>query len=437
METGGGGRGPRTLLLALDAVPYRVFEEARSQGAFVDWPPTSALVAPFPSVTHVGFASLFQPLGAAPSDHYELRYFDVPANRIAGGNPASYGKEGPPWSEFLDSPHRSLTSELSNYVSPAWAARRELDEMERELFASERDIVVAYVGGTDGIMHLFGDDAGVDFLKELDERLMTTTRRHLRECGRPLRIALFSDHGCGNCQVRHANGFDDLLRKEGFRVVQRLEGPDDVVAPTFGLVNFGALFLHDADRAGEAALAVARHDAVELAAYSPEPGVIDVVSSLGSARIAWRGPAGAELYAYEDRGGDVLQLSEPHSRLVASGLVDDGGYASGDDWLRESAFGYFPDPLRRLVTALTGDRVQSRADVLFSLGPSWARGLRSAVVGSWVRHGSLKGTHGGLDRDSTLAFFAVNDPAFALPPAAPSHVALLSFAQLVAAEGTP
>jgi hypothetical protein len=436
VEAGGGGRGPRTLLLALDAVPYRVFQEARSQGAFADWPAPSALVAPFPSVTHVAFASLFQPLGAAPSDHYELRYFDVPANRIAGGNPVSYGKERPPWSEFLDSPRRSLTSELSNYVSPAWAARRELDEMEQVLFASERDVVVAYVGGTDGIMHLFGDDAGVEFLKELSERLATTARRHLKERGRPLRIALCSDHGCGNCQVRHATGFDDLLREEGFRVVERLERPNDVAAPTFGLVNFGALFLREHDRAGAAALAVARHDAVELAAYSPEPGVIDVVSPVGSARITWRGTPGAESYAYEDHGGDALQLAEAHARLAAGGLLDDDGYASGDDWLRESAFGYFPDPLRRLVTALTGDRVQSRADVLFSLGPSWARGLRSAVVGSWVRHGSLRGTHGGLDRDSTLAFFAVNDPAFALPPAAPSHVALVPFAGLVAAERT-
>lgn len=432
MKSGGRARGPRTLLLALDAVPYRVFEEARCRGAFSDWPSPSALVAPFPTVTHVAFASLFQPLGAAPSQHYELRQFDVTTNRMAGGSPVHYGRDAPPWSEFLDSPHRSLTSELSNYVSPGWAADRELDEIERELFASERDVVVAYVGGTDGIMHLFGDDAGIEFLMELNERLVTTVRRHLTLRRRPLRIALFSDHGCGSCRVHHATGFDDLLRDEGFRVVERLERPEDVVAPTFGLVNFGALFLRDADRAGAAALAVAGHDAVEMAAFSSGPGVIDVVSPVGRSRITWRGPPGAERYAYQDQGGDSLRLMEAYNRLVAGGLVDTDGYVSEDDWLRESAFEDFPDPLRRLAAALTGDRVKSRADVLFSLGPSWALGLRSAVVGSWVRHGSLKGTHGGLDRDSTLAFYAVSDPAFSLPPVAPSHEALAPFADGVA-----
>ncbi len=417
-------------------MPYRVFEEARRRGAFSEWPPTSALVAPFPTVTHVAFASLFQPLGAGPSDHYELRYFDVAANRTVGGSPVRYGRDAPPWSQFVDSPHRSLTSELSNYVSPGWAARRELDEIERELFASEGDVIVSYVGGTDGIMHLFGEEAGVEFLMELNDRLATTIRRHLRVRGRPLRIALFSDHGCGSCKVRHATGFDDLLRDEGLRVVDRLERRDDVVVPTYGMVNFGALFLRDAERAGAAALAVARHDAVELAAYSPEPGVVDVTSAAGQARIAWRGPPDAERYAYEDRGGDVLRLAEAYHRMVADGLVDNDGYAAGPDWLRESAFEYFPDPLRRLVAALVGGRVRSRADVLFSLGPSWARGLRSAVAGSWVRHGSLKGTHGGLDRDSTLAFYAVSDPAFSLPPVVPSHVALVPFAESVVAGNT-
>jgi hypothetical protein len=198
------------------------------------------------------------------------------------------------------------------------------------------------------------------------------------------------------------------------------------------LVNFGALFLRDADRAGAAALAVAGHDAVEMAAFSSGPGVIDVVSPVGRSRITWRGPPGAERYAYQDQGGDSLRLMEAYNRLVAGGLVDTDGYVSEDDWLRESAFEDFPDPLRRLAAALTGDRVKSRADVLFSLGPSWALGLRSAVVGSWVRHGSLKGTHGGLDRGSTLAFYAVSDPAFSLPPVAPSHEALAPFADGVA-----
>jgi hypothetical protein len=36
---------PRTLILALDGVPFRVVERARDRGAFAGWPPTSRLIA--------------------------------------------------------------------------------------------------------------------------------------------------------------------------------------------------------------------------------------------------------------------------------------------------------------------------------------------------------------------------------------------------------
>ena len=76
--------GPRTLILALDAVPFRVAAEACRRGAFADWSPLAALVAPFPSMTHVGFASLFLPFGVAPSKGYEIHHFDTTANDVVG-----------------------------------------------------------------------------------------------------------------------------------------------------------------------------------------------------------------------------------------------------------------------------------------------------------------------------------------------------------------
>ncbi len=100
-----------------------------------------------------------------------------------------------------------------------------------------------------------------------------------------------------------------------------------------------------------------------------------------------------------------------------------------------SAAGYFPDALRRLARALTGDRIQSRASVLFSLGPAWAGGWHSAVVGAWVRGGHLAGTHGGLDRESSLGFFLVDDPGFARPSFARADTVLAHFADLVTAPG--
>ncbi len=67
---------------------------------------------------------------------------------MKGGSPLRYRADVPPWTAFLDAPHRSLTSELSNYVSPRRAANEKVDEIEQTLLASERDIIIGYVGAT-------------------------------------------------------------------------------------------------------------------------------------------------------------------------------------------------------------------------------------------------------------------------------------------------
>lgn len=126
-----------------------------------------------------------------------------------------------------------------------------------------------------------------------------------------------------------------------------------------------------------------------------------------------------------------MRLAPAIARLSATGRIDDDGFASDDDWLAETAFEHFPDPLHRLRRAMTGDRVRNRASVLYSLGSSWAGGWHSAVVGSWMRGGRLEGTHGGLDGDSSLGFLLVADPAFTLPAVVRAEDALARFAAMI------
>jgi hypothetical protein len=430
-ETGGSpemGREPRILLLALDAMPFRVVEEACRRGAFAGWASPSALVAPFPSMTHVSFASLFLPFGVAPSSGYEIHHFDTTANEMVGGSPLTYDENVPSWSEMFDAPGRGLMSKISAYAAPWHSARKDLADIERELLESPRDVVAGYVGATDGILHLQGEESAVKFLLELDVALRDLAVRHLEARGRPLRFVLFSDHGCGSCKLHSARGFERLLGEAGLSVSERLDGPEDVVAPTFGLVNYGVLFLRKPDRAAVAAHALIRHEAVELAAWSPAPNVVEVVSAAGHARILWRDEAGAARYAYEEGNGDPLRLAGARGRLAAAGLLDADGFAHEDDWLRETAFADYPDPLRRRADALAGDRVRSRATVLFSLGPCWSWGWKSALAGAWIRGGRLEGTHGGLDRDSSLGFLLVSDPASAPPRVVRAGTALAPFA---------
>jgi hypothetical protein len=419
---------PRTLLLAVDAMPLRAAQEAARQGAFAGWAGPAALVAPFPTVTHVGFAALFAPFGVGPSDGYEIRYFDRRLNRSVGADPRTYRADTPPWGGLLDSPHRSLVTKVANYVSPRGAARLELDEVEHDLLASERDVLVAYVGATDGLLHLYDDEAAVGYLLGLSGRLDDLRSRHRSRCGRPLRIVLFSDHGCGRHKIRHAEGLPHLLREAGLRPARHLEHPDDVVLPEFGLVNMAVLFVADTARAGVAAAALAAHPAVDLAAWAAGPDRVEVVGRAGACTVRWRTDGAGALLAADDRLGDVLALAGARAALRERGRLDGEGWARDEDWFAATVPGRFPDALRRLLDALIGDRVRNRADVVASLAPGWAAGWRSALVGATVRGGRLEGTHGGLDRESTLGLLAVSDRDRILPPAVRARDALAPYA---------
>ncbi len=424
---------PRTLLLALDGLPFRDVEKAIARGAFADWPKPVPLVSPFPSMTNVGFAALFEPFGVAPSEGYEIHHFDRIRNEIVGGNPFAYDSETMAWTGMLDASLKGLASKLSMYTSPRKTARRELSMIEDVLLSSQREIVIGYIGSTDGVVHLKGDENAVQYLRELDRDLEGLRWRHLEATGRPLRVVIFSDHGNGDVKVHGAKGFARLLRQAGLRVTDRLEQPHDVVAPTFGLVNYGALFLRPED-AETAARAIASHDSVDLVAWRSAQETIEVLSRSGSARVRWREAGARRRIAYDCAEGDPLRIAAARSRLAASGSLDLRGFADEDDWFRETGVGDFPDPLRRLVDALAGDRVLNPATVLFSLRPGRCWGWLSARAGSWLKGGRLKGTHGGLDRESSLGVFLTNDPELAPAAAVQASRALASLASDVVAE---
>lgn len=431
---GAQGAPTRTLLLAVDAVPYRVARAAADRGAFAGWSSASAMVAPFPSLTHASFATLFAPFGVAPSWGYELRHFDQDANRVHGGNPLTYRTRTAPWATILDAPHHGVVAKIANYVSAPRAAAIDLRAIAETTLTSPREVVVAYIGASDGLMHLYDDEAATDFLVDLDRQLASLCAQHLRVRARPLRIVLFSDHGCGHEPVHYTGSLAPLLRGAGLRLTGRLEGPADVVAPTFGIVNYAALYLASPAQAEAAATAVTAHPGVELAAFATEPDVVTVLGRGGRAFVEWRPDGHGRRFRYVERGGDVLGLGQARVRLASAGRLDADGYARQDDWLRETAFGAYPDPLRRLADALTGDRVASRATVLLSLAPSYSWGLRSAFAGAFVRGGRLTGTHGGLDRESTLGFVMDSEPDGPTPAAVPAEHALASFAPAVRAE---
>jgi len=182
-----------------------------------------------------------------------------------------------------------------------------------------------------------------------------------------------------------------------------------VAAPTFGIVNYLALFLADPDRAPQAAGALVDHPAVDLVAWRSAADEIEVAHGSGRARLHWSVDGGQRMIGYQPDGTDVLDQSDAVERLRSTGCMDERGLARDEEWLAASAHTRYPDGPARIIDALTGERIRSRATVLASLGPGWSWGWRSAYLGTLVRSGRLKGTHGGLDRESSLAFLTVSD----------------------------
>jgi hypothetical protein len=418
---------PTALLLALDGMPYRVVEQARAEGAFAGWSDPSRLISTFPSTTHVAFASLFQPLGVRPSDGYELRYFDRDKNRMTGGSPIGYQQQAYDWKGMLHVKRQSLFAKLMVYTSPRITAGRELKTIRKAVLASDRELILAHVGSTDAMGHLRGDEAMLRFLHRLDAQLAQLHEEYERIHGRPLRVLLYSDHGNTAEKVDKVKGLRKELRAAGFRVTKKLRRDNDVVAPTFGIVSYGPLFTY-AEKAESAAVASVGHEAVDLAFWLGAERRIEVVSDEGRASIRWRDVGGRRRVRYEHSGFDVLRVDAARYGLVRDGLLDEQGYADAEDWFRETAFGYYPDPLNRLINAFAGGRVASPATVLLSLQPGYGWGWRSAHFMARVQGGRVEGTHGGLDSESSVGFWMTDDSRIHPPAAQTAARALAAFA---------
>jgi hypothetical protein len=414
---------PRVLVLALDGVAYRAAAAAFEQGAFDGWPAPRPMVAPFPSMTNVSFTAMLTPFGLEPIAGYEVRHFDPEHNEMVSGV-FHYKKNACAWRDYFHVTARTKGSKIANYTRPRSTFWKMLERAEEQLLTTEHEVVFAHVTASDVIGHFDGGDAMTEFMVRLWDWVQEIEALHADAHGRPLWLILLSDHGNSQGKVRHTDGLRKLLRQAGLRVTSKLKQPGDVVAPTYGVVNFGVLYL-DPALAETGARAVLKLEGVEIAAWISAPSRLTVLSPDGEAHVGWRDEAGLRRFSYEPLSGDPLLLAPIREDLEELGSLDGAGYAAEQDWFELTALHDFPDPLRRLVDSLDGTYVGQPATVIYSLDPGYAMGLWSAQVGVRLLGGHLEGTHGGLDRDSSLGFYLTNVPEPPRGPAVPADRTLL------------
>jgi hypothetical protein len=342
-----GSDPERTLVLAIDGIPYDVFAEVQREGRFRGFFPASRMVAPFPSLTDVSFTAL---LRTAPSAAYEDRYYDREAGEVRGGLGdrivGDYEKLAPFHASFDWEPPPTWGGAV--YLVPGRVAEAELiaaAEFIRE--SSDDPELVVYLGSTDGLGHEEGWDALRRHLRRIDDVLTAL----LAEGVGSRRVVLLSDHGMSDGGSRRFD-LESALEAAGYRLAERIVERRDVVVPAFGLI--GSIQLYT--RCGEEA-AVARA----------------LVAEEGADFAAWI------------EGDRVL-------------AVDAAG--SADPLDRPATL--YPD-LRRRVSAGLRYPTPHPANVFVSLRTGWHYGL--TLFEPFV---SLAGTHGAATYGQSVGFVASN-----------------------------
>jgi len=336
----------RTLVLAIDAVPWETMRQLQEEGRYRWLFPASRLAAPFPSLTDVSFTVLLQ---ASAPEGYEDEFFDPVRNEIGGGlldRVTGAYKGFAPFHDVFDWEEPHIWGGAV-YLVPERIATLELRRFAEVLEENRDDPeLVVYLGSTDGLGHIRGRDALARQMVAIEPVLL----RWLARGESDRRVVLFSDHAMTREPSRMLD-LSESLEGAGFRLASRIESPRDVVAPAYGLVGSVALYTA-CGREEEVARAVVRQEGVDFAVWQD----------------------GERRGAVDRHGGD------PFARR--------GGEA-------------YPDSRRRAFRGL--ELTRSPASVLVSLEDGWHRGDR--LFEAFV---DLAGTHGSIRRSSSEGFLASN-----------------------------
>jgi len=133
---------PRTLLIALDAVPYWVIADVADpalgdESLFQGFKGPVPLISAFPSSTSVAMVGLLAPLGLGKSPGYEARFFDWQQMKVRGGGISSYSKIEFPWREFFDWGRRNPAGSMVEAVKPVKSGIKRLRRAINEFVESE------------------------------------------------------------------------------------------------------------------------------------------------------------------------------------------------------------------------------------------------------------------------------------------------------------
>jgi len=377
----------RWLVICLDGVPLEVMHRFWDRGHFREFYRPTVVVSVFPSDSET---ALTDALHAPPVPGYEQLYFDRAANRIRGGWWVTLSGYRIPYIKQLDYDTPGWAKALP-YLLPWKSYFAELGRL-RDSFQNERDrpVFLAHLAVSDAMFHLFPTDELEPALTALENLV----RKVYLDAAGELGVLLFSDHGNSQVPSRPAP-LMALLEQRGWRVRGSIEGPRDVVIPDYGLIGIAALYCKP-EAVEELAGALENAEGVDLVVYANSPTAATIRSRSGRGLLRWS--KDGSRFWYEAVEQDPLELATVFEELRGTGRISADGSASDEDLFLATWDLKYPDPAARIRDWAT-NHVQNRADILVSLKPGYFHG-----AGVFTHIVDFVGTHGALERASTLGF---------------------------------
>lgn len=402
----------RTLFIALDGIDYQMVKELKDEGHFKSFQDPRPMISTFPSATTIGFTGIFQPLNVGRVPGYESRFYSFKANKIIGGTPFDVYKIPIHYKYYFDAFRYTMEEKAVMYTFPSMASKQDLVNTKKIVMSSNKNIMMTYLGGTDGSAHMLGRKRTRQTMIFMDQFLESMQRRYQKEHGHPLRIVLFSDHGFQYSRLKHVSNKEikDKLGAKGFRVKSKIETDQDVVLVKFGLLSSGVGFVAKENRK-TVANAMRTVEGIDLVFWhNGDNKKIYVQNHDGATAYFEYKYSGTKKYRYVSVSGDPLHYLPT---LAAQGL-DPNSWISDKTWEQTTFDHEYPDVGYRLYESFHG-LVQNEAGILFSLKPNFQFGPAVTYIGTLTRLGQ-HGTHGGMFRQTSWAFAMTNQDDNPNPP---------------------
>jgi len=398
MRPGYKSQPKRWLVICLDGVPLEVMQRMWDRGHFREFYRPTVVVSTYPSDSETALTDV---LHAPPVPGYEQLYFDRAQNRIRGGWWVTLSGYHIPYIKRLDYDTPGWAKALP-YLAPWKSYYADLGRLS-DRYRKERDkpVFLAHLAVSDAMFHLFTAEQLEPALKAFEDVVRSIYLEGKGELG----VLLFSDHGNSQVPSRPAP-INEHLKQRGWRVRGSIEGVRDLAMPDYGLIGIAAVYCRP-EAIEELAGVLVEAEGVDFVVYAdPTGGGATVRSATGRGHLRWSDDGSGNWY--EATGQDPLELLAVFERLRAEGRLSADGSASDADLFQATWAARYPDPAAR-IRDWAINHVQNRADILVSLKPGYFHG-----AGVFTHIVDFVGTHGALEKDSTLGFVMGTNPQ---PPA--------------------